>query len=288
MEQTALRTILPEFIKSLTDKGRSPSTIIAYRADLEQFVDFAESKQKPFVQFIGSEFITSYRDALLANKYTPKSVSRKLNAIKTFFKYIKSQNYISTNPAQDVAHPKIEGKKPKYLSKIEYRALRDTVRDDIRTTAIVELILQTGLRISEVANLKLKNIEDDKIIIEAYASQPQRTVPLNRRGKEALLNYIKKARPKVNSDFVFVSKNGKQLAIRNIRMVISKYMQKAELPNYSVNDLRTTFIVENLKAGVSLTYLSQVAGHKRISTTESYLEIAEVQEAGNKQELTEL
>ncbi len=70
MEKTTLRTILPEFIKSLNEKGRSPSTIIAYRADLEQFVDFAESKQKPFAQSIGSEFIASYRDALLANKYT--------------------------------------------------------------------------------------------------------------------------------------------------------------------------------------------------------------------------
>ncbi len=288
MEQTVLRTILPEFIKYLTEKGRSPSTIIAYRADLEQFVDFAESKQKPFAQSMGSEFIASYRDALLADKYTPKSVSRKLNAIKTFFKYLKNQNYITTDPAQEVAHPKIEGKKPKYLSKIEYRALRDTVRDDIRTTAIVELILQAGLRISEVANLKIKNIDSDKLTIEAYASQPQRIVPLNKRAKEALENYIKNARPKVDSEFIFVSKNGKPLAVRNIRLVINKYMQKAELPNYSVNDLRTTFIVENLKAGVSLTFLSQVAGHKRISTTESYLQLAEVQEAGNKQELAEL
>lgn len=288
MEQTYLKTILPEFIKSLEEKGRSPSTIIAYRADLEQFVDFAESKQKPFAQSIGSEFITSYRDALLADKYTPKSVSRKLNAIKTFFKYLRLQNYISTNPAQEVAHPKIEGKKPRYLSKIEYRALRDTARDDARTAAIIELILQTGLRISEVSNLKLKNIEDNKITIEAYASQPQRTVPLNKRAKEALENYLKNERPKVNSDFVFISKNGKPIAVRNIRLTINRYMQKAELPNYSVNDLRTTFIVENLKAGVSLTFLSQVAGHKRISTTESYLELAETKESGNKQELIEL
>lgn len=288
MEQTYLKTILPEFIKNLEEKGRSPSTIIAYKADLEQFVDFAESKQKPFAQSIGSEFIASYRDVLLNERYTPKSVSRKLNAIKTFFKYLRLQNYIAINPAQEVAHPKVENKKPRYLSKIEYRALRDTVRDDARITAIIELILQAGLRISEVSNLKLKNIEEDKLNIEAYASQPQRTIPLNKRAKEALENYLKNERPKVDSDLVFVSKNGKQLAVRNIRLAISRYMQKAELPSYSVNDLRTTFIVENLKGGVSLTFLSQVAGHKRISTTESYLELAEVKEAGNKQELVEL
>ena len=283
-----LKALLPNFIKSLEDKKRSPSTIIAYRADLEQFVDFAEKKQKPYIQSIGKELIEAYRDTLLVEKYTPKSVSRKLNAIKTFFKFAVEQKHISSNPAQDVAHPKTEPAKPKFLSKLEYRALRDTVRSDLRTAAIVELILQTGLRISEVANLKLANVGDKEIKIEAYASQPERIVPLNKRAKEALDNYLKNERPKSDSPYFFVSKNGKPLAVRNIRSTINRYIQKAEMPSYTINDLRTTFIVENLKAGVNLVLLSQVAGHKRLSTTEGYLELAGIKEAGNKQELEEL
>lgn len=288
MEQTMLKALLPNFIKSLEDKKRSPSTIIAYRADLEQFVDFAEKKQKPYIQSIGKELIEAYRDTLLAEKYTPKSVSRKLNAIKTFFKFAVEQKHISSNPAQDVSHPKTEPAKPKFLSKLEYRALRDTVRSDLRTAAIVELILQTGLRISEVANLKLANVGDKEIKIEAYASQPERVIPLNKRAKEALDNYLKNERPKSDSPYFFVSKNGKPLAVRNIRSTINRYIQKAEMPSYTINDLRTTFIVENLKAGVNLVLLSQVAGHKRLSTTESYLDLAGIKEAGNKQELEEL
>lgn len=198
------------------------------------------------------------------------------------------QKFISANPAQEVAHPKTEQSKPKFLSALEYRALRDIVRNDPRTAAIVELILQTGLRISEVANLKIANIKDKEIKIEAYATQPERTVPLNNRAKEALENYINKERPKTDSPYLFISKNGKPLAIRNIRSTINRYIQKAEMPNYTINDLRTTFIVENLKAGVNLVLLSQVAGHKRLSTTETYLEIAGVKEPGNKQELIEL
>lgn len=287
-DQILIKNLIPEFIKSLSDKGRSPSTIIAYRADLEQFVDFAEKKQKPYPQSIGTDLITAYRDLLLADKYTTKTVSRKLNAIKTFFKFLVEQGYISTNPAQEVAHPKMEPSKPKFLSKLEYRALRDTVRDDIRTAAIVELILQTGLRISEVANLKLANVKDNEIKVEAYASQPERTIPLNKRAKEALDNYLKKERPKADSPYFFISKNGKPLAIRNIRSTINRYIQKAEMPSYTINDLRTTFIVENLKAGVNLVLLSQIAGYKRLSTTESYLELAGIKEPGNKQELEEL
>jgi len=176
---------------------------------------------------------------------------------------------------------------PKFLTPMQYRALRDVVRGDVRITAIVELILQTGLRISEVASLKIEGIKDSEIKIEAYATQPERTVPLNSRAKEAIDNY-KKSRPATNSPYLFVSKNGKPLAVRNIRASVDRYLQKAEIPDFSVNDLRTTFVVENLKAGVDMILLSQVVGHKRISTTERYLELAEIKEPGKKQILLEL
>ena len=182
---------------------------------------------------------------------------------------------------------KIESVPPKFLSPLEYRALRDVVRGDIRIAAIVEVILQTGMRISEIAALKLANVKALDVKVEAYATQPERTIPLNSPAKEALDAYVK-MRPKTDSPFVFVSKNGKPLAVRNIRAAIDRYMQKADIPAYSVNDLRTTFIIENLKAGVDLVLLSQVSGHKRLSTTERYLELAQVKEPGKKQKLEEL
>jgi site-specific recombinase XerD len=287
MTQETFKNLLPKFIKNLEEKGRSPSTILAYRADLEQLIEYLQDRNKVLLNEARPADIESFRDSLLAQKYTPKSVSRKLNAIKTFFRWLVSQNQLTTDPSADVAHPKIEPSVPKFLSPLEYRALRDIVRHDLRISAIVELILQTGLRISEVANLKLKNIKKDKLTIEAYATQPERTVPLNRPAREALKAYIE-IRPKTDSPYVFVSKNGNPLAVRNIRAAIDRYMQKAQTPQYSVNDLRTTFIIENLKEGVDLVLLSQVVGHKRLSTTERYLELAEVKEPGKKQVLAEL
>lgn len=287
MAQETLKNLLPAFIKHLEDKGRSPSTILAYRADLEQLLDYLQTKNKVTADQVTQPDIEGFRDTLGTQKYTPKSVSRKLNAVKTFFRWAISEGKLATNPAEDVAHPKIEPAVPKFLSPLEYRALRDVVRDDVRIAAIVELILQTGMRISEVANLKMENVKEDKIIIEPYATQPQRTIPLNKPAKEALEEYMKE-RPENSSSYVFVSKNGKRLAVRNIRAAIDRYMQKAEVPQYSVNDLRTTFIIENLKAEVDLVMLSHVVGHKRLSTTERYLELAEVKDPGNKQELTEL
>ena len=287
MTQDTFKNLLPKFTKALEEKGRSPSTILAYRADLEQLIDFLHGKNKVLTGDARPADIESFRDSLLTQKYTPKSVSRKLNAVKTFFRWLVSEKHVTTDSSIDVAHPKIEASVPKFLSPIEYRSLRDVVRGDDRIGAIVEIILQVGLRISEVASLKIANINKDKVKIEAYATQPERTIPFNKPATDALNRYLK-LRPKTNSPYVFVSKNGNPLAVRNIRAAIDRYMQKAEVPGYSVNDLRTTFLVENLKAGVDLILLSQVVGHKRLSTTERYLELAEVKEPGKKQVLEEL
>jgi len=287
MVQETLNNLLPKFIDSLKVKGRSPSTILAYRADLEQMLSFLHGKNVVILAGVKQEHLESFRDSLLNEKYTPKSVSRKLNAIKTFFRWLISENFTSIDPSQNVSHPKIEASQPKFLSPLEYRALRDVVRADTRIAAIVEVILQTGMRISEIAALKLANVKADEVKVEAYATQPERNIPLNTPAKEALDSYIK-VRPKTDSPYVFVSKNGKPLAVRNIRAAIDRYMQRADVPAYSVNDLRTTFIIENLKAGVDLVLLSQVAGHKRLSTTERYLELAGVKEPGKKQKLEEL
>lgn len=287
MIQEPLKDLLPKLLKDLKDKSRSPSTILAYRADLEQLLEYLHNVSKVTPDQLKSTDIEGFRDNLLSKKYTPKSVSRKLNAVKTFFRWMVDEEVISFNPSENVSHPKITPSVPKFLSPIEYRALRDVVRDDKRISAIIELILQTGMRISEIANLKIQNIKDKRIKIEPHATQPEREVPYNEPATEALEEYLK-IRPKTDSEYVFVSKNGNRLAVRNIRAAIDRYMTKADVPDYSVNDLRTTFIIENLKAGVDLVLLSQVVGHKRLSTTERYLELAKVEDPGKKQTLEEL
>src|SRR5512146_169486 len=235
MAQDTIKNLLPKFIDSLKGKGRSPATILAYRSDLAQLVDYLTKKSKAMPDQVRPDDLDSFRDTLLADKYTPKSVSRKLNAVKTFFRWMISENVIASDPSLSVAHPKIENALPKFLNQLEYRALRDVVRADVRIAAIVELILQTGLRISEVAALKLEHAKGPQMKIEAYATQPERNVPMNKPSQDALGLYLNIS-PKAESPFVFISKNGKPLAVRNIRASIARYMQRAELPTYSVND----------------------------------------------------
>src|SRR5579859_1590550 len=172
--------ILPAFIDDLRAKKRSPATILAYRADLDQLIAFLTNRNKALPDEVKREDIEAFRDWLLMQKYTAKSTSRKLNAVKTFFRWLINQKLLIIDPSKDVAHPKLTVSIPKFLSPLEYRALRDIVKNDKRMATIIELILQTGLRISEVASLKTENIKEMEIIIESYATQPSRKVPLNK------------------------------------------------------------------------------------------------------------
>ena len=287
MTQDTIKSLVPKFISSLEEKHRSPATILAYKSDLDQLVEFLTKNNIATADQITSTHLDTFRDALLSQKYTPKSVSRKLNAVKTFFRYLVQSGNSTSDPSKAVTHPKIESSQPKFLTPLEYRALRDAVRGDNRISAIIELILQTGLRISEVASLKISDMDGDVLKIDSYTTQPGRSIALNKFAKGGLETYIPQ-RPKVDSPYVFVSKTGKPLAVRNIRAAVDRFIQKAELPKYSVNDLRTTFIVENIKNELDLVLISQVSGNKRLSTTERYLELAGVKEPGKKQLLTEL
>lgn len=276
-----------DFIKDLKEKNRSPSTILAYGSDLQQLAEYLAHKDITEPKNVKAEDLENFRDHLLSRKYTPKSTSRKLNAVKTYFRWLTDGGHITEDVSQDVKHPEIVAPEPKFLSPIEYRALRDTARSDERVSAIIELILQTGMRISEVANLKLGNVTRELISIEAYATQPERQIPLNKPAKDAIERYLRE-RKDTSSPYLFVSKSGKPMAVRNIRASIDKYLRWAGLSEYSVNDLRNTFIVESLKRGVDLVTISHAAGHKRLSTTERYLQISGVTETGKKQYLEEL
>lgn len=265
-----MEKIVIDFLDNLKQKGRSGATILAYGKDVDQlFVALAKGGVTD-PKKIQPEHIESFKNSLAEAKYTAKSISRKLNSIKTFFRFLIEKNILGDNPAAKIVHPKYTSQPPRILSKMEYRSLRDTCHSDNRIYAIVEILLQTGIRIGELANLDLDDIDTDKILVRAYESHPQRQVPLNSAAQLALANYLKN-RPKAKSKTVFITKTGRPFLIRNIRTAVDRYFKLAEIKNARVNDLRHTFIAHQLEAGTPLTLVSKLVGHKRLSTTEKYL-----------------
>lgn len=261
-----------QFIGYLQQAHKASATIIAYSKDIEQLVNFLSDMGKKNIIEIEKDDLEAFLKKLTSDGYTLKSLSRKINSIKTFYRYLKSNNLVSLNPASDIVHPKYTVKPPRILSKMEYRALRDACRSDVRTYSIVELFLQTGLRIGELSNIKLENILDKELIIEAQEGHLQRSVPLNKAGKDALNKWLT-IRPKTTNNALFVTKTGKALLVRNIRTTIDRFFKIAGIENAKVNDLRHTFIAHHLSSGTPLTVISKLVGHKRLSTTEKYLDL---------------
>jgi len=280
-----LRFAQQKFIDFLKKQGRASATILAYGNDIKQFVDFlTEEKKITQVTSVLPEHIEDFKKYLAEKKYIPKSISRKLNSIRTFFRFLLSQGVIKNNPASVVPHPHYEPAPPRILSKIEYRALRDCARDDPRSAAIVEVLLQTGMRVGELARLTLDDIGDKEIKIAPYESNPGRTIPLNSAAKKALQRWLD-FRPKTESKSVFITKNGKPLPVRNIRALFNRLFKKAGIENATINSLRHTFIAHQLMAGAPIELIQKIVGHKRLSTTEKYLEMIKSQpQAINKLE----
>jgi site-specific recombinase XerD len=271
-ELASLETAQKKFIDYLQGRGRATATILAYGKDIEQLVSFLAKKQIAQTTSVSQEHIEDFKRTLDEDNYTAKSISRKLNSVKTFFRFLKSSGVITDDPATLVAHPKYEIKPPRILSKMEYRALRDSARDDSRMSAIIELLLQTGIRIGELARLEIADIKESEIQIKAFESHPARPIPLNKAAKSALDRYLK-VRPKSRTKNVFLTKTGRPLLIRNIRTAIDRYFRIAGIKEAKVNDLRHTFIAHQLMTGASVVLVSKLAGHKRLSTTEKYLDL---------------
>ena len=266
-----------KFVEHLKTKSKSTYTVLAYGKDIEQLVDFLSELKKSHVQHVNHKDLKGFISKLEKENYTPKSVSRKINSTKTFFRFLKVNEYITDDPAVLLEHPKLENKPPRILSKLEYRALRDAARNDARISAVIELLLQTGVRIGELANLRLEDLtysqgtKNGEIYVQPYQSQPERTVPLNKAAEVAVKKYLEN-RSNTKEKRVFVTKTGRPLLIRNIRTSIVRYFRIAGIKNAKVNDLRHTFVAHHLMSGTSLVIVSKLAGHKRVATTEKYLE----------------
>ncbi|GAB4218628.1 MAG: site-specific tyrosine recombinase XerD [Candidatus Microgenomates bacterium] len=279
-------SLIDKFIKYLESQGKSGFTITAYKKDLEQFIGFSTSKEIQDIREVKKDHITSFIEKLVADGYIKKSASRKLNSIRTFFRYLKNEGIIEQNPSLDVAHPKYTQAPPRIFSKLEYRALRDYAKEDPRTYALVETLLQTGMKIGELANLRLEDVGEKTIHIREYGKSPSRDVPINKALKKALDEYLK-VRPKGKTNHLFITRTGNQLLIRNIRQIIDRCFKEVGIEKATVNDLRNTFIAHQLQAGASVEYIARLVGHKRLSSTERFLTLVK-EEVQRKETLGEL
>jgi site-specific recombinase XerD len=151
---------------------------------------------------------------------------------------------------------------------------------------MVEILLQTGIKIGELACIHLDDIKPTALTIRSYGKSPEREVTINKLAKKAVDDYLKIRGPS-EGDFCFITRTGRPVLIRNIRQIISKCFTDVGIEKATVNDLRNTFIAHQLMNGASLEYIARVVGHRRLSSTERYLSLVKT-EAEKKEKLGQL
>jgi site-specific recombinase XerD len=208
---------------------------------------------------------------------------RKVASIRSFFGFLQDAGMIQVSPALKLIPPDRERMEPRVLSEGEYKRLLEAVRGDIRDQAIIELLLQTGLRLSEVSRLHVNHVSlPTKISKEPGfvgsvtvlgKGRKQRSVTLNYKACRAIKNYLS-VRPAADDTHLFLTKFKKGIGPRGIEKLVEKYLKEAGIPNASVHTLRHTFATHTIKKGTKLEVVRQALGHESLETTSIYVHLA--------------
>jgi len=264
--------ISEQYKNFLLKSDKSDSTKIAYHADVEQLMKFLGKKD------VNKALLSKYIAYLNSTNLTKKTIARKVNSLRHFFKFLQSKNYIDSNPIVDISFPKPTHKPQRILNRNECRKLIETSKSNPKIYTVINLILHSGIRIGEVSRLKVEDIKldlkDPQIHIKKYSTLADRKIKISDKLMFILKDYMNSHEHISENNFpFFYTSNKKNINIRNLRTSINRIISKSKIENICVNDLRNTFIVRQLEVGNSMGFVANVVGHKTKLTTERYIRL---------------
>ncbi len=270
---------LKNFISFLKiEKGLSENTVISYQADLLKFKEFLK-KSKKNIKSISSEFLLDYVKFLYSKGLKDSSIARNIVTIRNFLKFLTQEKVIKEELSESLSIPKLWKKLPIYLTEEEVRKLLEAPDTSnpggIRDRAMLELMYASGLRVSEVINLKIEdvNLEFSYLKCKGKGSK-ERLVPFGNVAKKWVEEYLLRGRPKflkkVN-DYIFLNQRGGKLTRQGVWKIIKKYATLVNIDKkISPHTLRHSFATHLLEHGADLRSVQVMLGHSDISTTEIY------------------
>ena len=279
------RQILDAFIDNIwIEKGLSQNTLDSYRSDLEQFSSWLEKNNLSYIKTSKKE-ILSYLSFLFQKGLGSKTVARKLSSLKSFFRYLVFKSIITNDPSSEVETPKLLKSIPKSISEKEVEALLaapDEKTDiGLRDKTMIETLYSCGLRISELTNLELLNLNLRQGVIRVIGKgQKERLVPMGDQLIALLELYISSSRKnlldKRHSDFLFLSTRGQRMTRQSFWHRIKHYCLASgfELDKISPHVLRHAFATHLLNNGADLRVVQLLLGHSDLNTTQIYTEVA--------------
>jgi len=276
------------FLKN--EKNYSNYTIVSYRNDLIQFFNYLKLYRilkDDKIEDVDRSVMRKYIVYLKKSDYSARSISRKISTVRSFFKFCLREGIIKVNPTINLITPKIDKKLPYFLYLQEVNKLIETPLKNtifgIRDRAILELLYGTGIRVGELVNLNICNIDlYEKTIIVFGKGSKERILPLGNPSIRAIQEYLtsrnlfeKKLFVNKNDlEALFLNRLGGRLTTRSIRRIIIKYMKMAGLnKKISPHVLRHSFATHLLGGGADLRSVQELLGHKSLSTTQIYTHI---------------
>lgn len=279
-----MKNIIEEFTQYLKyEKNYSEYTINNYSIDLNQFIIFCDNNNIKTYKEVDYQFIRKYLNFLYEKKYTSKTICRHISSLRKLFKYLEQKKQIKENPMLLVSNPKVTKKLPKYLNYVDIDILLNTPdKTDVlglRNALILELLYSTGIRVSELSNIKIEDINFNEREIRVLGKgSKERIVVFGKICLELLNDYINNSRKnllKENNEYLLLNKNGNKLSVRGIQLIVENILKQSSIKyNISPHTLRHTFATHLLDAGADLMSVKELLGHDSLSTTSIYTHIS--------------
>jgi integrase/recombinase XerC len=269
------------FQTALLGQNYSPKTLRAYSDDLKQFMQWVGENRVDWDhprRFTRAD-IEGFMSYLAGQQMTGVTRVRKLAAIRKLFTFMEENRIIAGNPANTVKGARREEKEPGILYKEQYKALLYEASDHIRDYAIIMTFLQTGIRLSELVNLQLDDVDFEHRILKVRQGKGKkdRHIPLVDEAAKALRNYLRYRNTELilDDDILFLAKNGTSLNVSSVKYIVAKYVKKAGIrKKVSVHTLRHTFGAHKADKQMGIATLQELMGHKKKETTLKYIHLA--------------
>jgi site-specific recombinase XerD len=269
---------LAVFLNALSGKNRSAATLRAYQTDIQQFIVFLHeiSVSTGTPKDVSKVDVLEYFSFLSKKDLTGVARARKMSALREYFRFLEGIGEIEKSPTAGVETPKREKNARQFLRSDEYTKMLSLAGANARDYAILQVFLQTGIRVSELAHLKIRDIDFIKPSITVRGKGKQeREIALEKKGSQALRSYLAvRPVPEGSTERLFLNYQGEPISERGVRKLVVKYTKAAGITKKaSCHTLRHTFATYKAEKGVSPFQLQQWLGHANLNTTQIYVHL---------------
>jgi len=268
---------LPQFLAYLeVEKRYSSHTVIAYRKDIEQFSDFSNIENEQDLREVNFQLVRSWLVQLLEKGNSNRTAARKISSLRVYFKWLLKEGVVKDNPVSKIKSPKQSKNLPSFfreaqLDPVNFDSLFDDSFDGVRNRLVIEFLYQTGVRLSELIALKVKDVDQSKVKVLGKRNK-ERVIPISENLSDLIKDYQKKITEQgIVNEYLFVLKNGKTLYPKFVYRLINSYFSNVtDVDKCSPHVLRHTFATHMLNNGAGLETLKELLGHANLSATQVY------------------